>query len=540
MPQKYNIVLIPSLETHQKFIQFAKECFGKIYNGYLLGENSIPHISLCQFEGTKEQLQQIIEGLKGLRYSSYYSPTLYSLNTVQLGGSFTGKYAADLGVDRTPEIMQLHYRTTEVVKKIGLEPLNAKDDRYRPHLTLAFFDPQAALTILNPEKLFGNNVPFTVAVGIADENWQFTEVLSKQTDLSIPSSSSLLINDFGYTQEQVEAFLDIAKKMTVGLDGFLTGTIFKGNYSKDEQMDICDELVRIVNKEFAGKNTASGKLYVTTAGAPGTGKSFFIEHKYHISSGSNTINAVYVDPDRAVLLPELKMYLQYLKDGKDIEVAYAKWRDASNYIANFMLIKAVYENLSIIHGTTASSERVINIYNYLKQIGYRIEIDLLFAQEEDRISSLNHREEISGRVQITKEDMKGKVAPIFFRMKDCYLKYADQISMFYQFSRFWENGQIKHFAEYNKTGPGIVQLLPDSEIFIRDLISEIDHELKGQDIVDQLKEDISKWKPLVKPQSGEALLVQYLAPSAILTISDEKQPTTEHEKLPSPKIKLLA
>jgi|GEM_PF-949609 len=495
MPQKYNIVLTPSLESSKIFTQFAQENFRTLYDGYLLGDNSIPHISLCQFSGTKKQLEQVIEKLKLLNYSPAYSPTLQSLNIVKLGGSFVGKHAADLGVVRTPEIMELHRIVTEVVEKVGLQPLNAKGDLlYRPHLTLAFFPPQTALSVYNPEELFSEYTPFTVAVGSADENWQFTKILANQTDLSL-STANILANCFGYSQAQVERFLNIANSMTVGLDCFLKGNIFKGNYSEEEQKSICEELVRIVSAEFADKRIAN-KLYITTAGAPGSGKTFFIEDKYSIRPNNtiNDLNAVYVEPDRSVL-PKLQMYLQCLEDQKGPQAAYTKWRDASNYIANFMLIKAVCEDLNIIHGTTASSERIIEIYENLKEIGYKIEVKLLFADVEDRVGSINYRETTSGRVQLTKEDMIGKVAPIYHRMNDCYFEYADQVSMFYQPGCFWsEETAIKCFAVYNKED-GIVRVLPNSQKYIDALTIEIDRELiKEQRVAAELKGFISRWE----------------------------------------------
>jgi len=526
---KYNIVLTPSLENRQIFIDFAKKHFSDIHKGYLLGDNSIPHISLCQFDGNEEQLQQITEGLKGLHYSSFYSPQFQIFNMLSLGGSLKGKDAADLGVVKTTEIQDLHSLTTRMVQDAGLIPMNAVGESYRPHLTLACFSPEDRPTTPEHEALLLANIPFTVAVGIADDNWQFTKILANQIELSAASSSNILINHFGYTSKQVVEFLKSADSMKIGLDEFLKGKIFNSNYSEDEQRQICDELIYIVNEQFTNKTAVDDKMYITSAGAPGSGKTFFLENNY-CSDPHN--NAVYVDPDRSVL-PKLKIYTQSLQETGS-NAAYTKWRDASNYIANFMLVKAVYENLNVIHGTTASSDRIISVYNYLKQQGYKIKIDLFFANESDRVQSINYREQTSGRVQVTTEDMKGKVAPVFLRMNDCYFKYADQITMFYQFGCFWHAGGItKCFAEYKKE-LSFVQVLPSSEQYIEALIAEIDCELKGKlDSVVQLKEFVSGWR--IVSECSVPMFFKYAKNENQIVVNDGEQQPVKHELQPGQK-----
>ena len=191
MKQRYNIVLVPSsAEDREKFVNFAQK-FAEEHlielQGYLLGNDSIPHITLCQFDGSDKELEKIKNVLQILVYSNGgYIPSFNIFNSkIILSGNLTGKEAIDLGVEKTSEIMTLHTDVSDIVKKIGLTPLNPSGDLYRPHLTLAFFKPQA---IPVPDLILleqFNSINFTIALGKADDNWQLVNILITQKDLSL-------------------------------------------------------------------------------------------------------------------------------------------------------------------------------------------------------------------------------------------------------------------------------------------------------------------------------------------------------------------
>ena len=105
----------------------------------------------------------------------------------------------------------------------------------------------------------------------------------------------------------------------------MNGTGFgeKAPYTTEERQQILSDLKKLVDQQIVHTKEHSKPTYTTTAGAPGTGKSHFIENKYGLAAASAGVDAVYIDPDR-VGLPCLTGYCDDLKQAKSGE-AYAKW-----------------------------------------------------------------------------------------------------------------------------------------------------------------------------------------------------------------------
>ena len=138
-------------------------------------------------------------------------------------------------------------------------------------------------------------------------------------------------------------------------------------------------------------------------------------------------------------------YKRDIKHGE--KQAYEKWRDASNFIANFMLVKACAESRNIIHGTTASNYRIIQIYESLKKLGYKIQAEVLFATAQQRALAVKYREKKV--VQVSYDDFIGKSAPIFFRINDAYIAHCDKVNFHFQNGSFWLGmGRLIKFASF--------------------------------------------------------------------------------------------
>lgn len=121
----------------------------------------------------------------------------------------------------------------------------------------------------------------------------------------------------------------IAKDLDINLDRFLHGEVYsKKPYDDAQQQEIANELIVLFNKNFHGKLPSKNKLYIATAGAPGVGKSVFLEELLDKDSHKSK-NIIYVDPDRQAL----RLMYSYWKlvniNGDD--VAYETYRDASNF-----------------------------------------------------------------------------------------------------------------------------------------------------------------------------------------------------------------
>ena len=216
---------------------------------------------------------------------------------------------------------------------------------------------------------------------------------------------------------------------------------FLSEYSPSEAALIKDDLANIGKLCFRETSPveANERIYIATAGGPGTGKSTILENYL-----SEKTNFAYLDPDQRALKYMINTYLQEFTNAKIsqkkvhtrndwkklLESAYTKWRAASNYITSVLLNKAYSNGNNIAHGTTSTSEQVEILYKKLKANGYKIVLLLCYSPEQERIKALEHRFENQNFIQVDPKDIvsKGKVFPERFPI---YFQYADEIEIYW-------------------------------------------------------------------------------------------------------------
>ncbi len=175
-------------------------------------------------------------------------------------------------------------------------------------------------------------------------------------------------------------------------------------YNEQELALIYADLQERQEALFTG--AAKTNEYLATAGAPCSGKSTLLERI--IATASQKY--VYVDPDRATLL---KMTNTYKKDienkTRTIEEAYTHWRDASNFIANLFLAKALKEGYAIAHGTTMTSPAIDKLFNALKT-NYNRTIHLVHVTCDETVRKASEEQRRAGGVvQCSWEDFATKM-----------------------------------------------------------------------------------------------------------------------------------
>ncbi|MFI5344574.1 MAG: hypothetical protein ACHQUC_10175 [Chlamydiales bacterium] len=181
----YTIVLAPPIDETEKYIKTSQELYSDYQPSYLLNSEgtSSPHITVVQFdcptaEGAYEVWYKICDELDALRFESF-SPPFSGLAFVDGVGPYNNTTWVELSVKRGDEdspIMKVHCAALKVLKSSNIEPLNASQSNYRPHLTLArIILPKHVKTC--PKSLYENSGKFRMEFGLSDEKWQYARTL---------------------------------------------------------------------------------------------------------------------------------------------------------------------------------------------------------------------------------------------------------------------------------------------------------------------------------------------------------------------------
>ncbi|OGV41310.1 MAG: hypothetical protein A3F46_03975 [Legionellales bacterium RIFCSPHIGHO2_12_FULL_42_9] len=129
---KFNIALVP-IETHRdQFINYATDLSSIKAAEYLLGEGSIPHVSLCQFEAEETEIINVVQKMKALSLLpiqlTFSTQRCKTYPTHPLWGKWSW---ISLISDQLDQLKSLHLQVAQIVK-----PINASFDDYDPHMTL--------------------------------------------------------------------------------------------------------------------------------------------------------------------------------------------------------------------------------------------------------------------------------------------------------------------------------------------------------------------------------------------------------------------
>lgn len=169
MQQRYNFALL-STGHPERYIAAARHHFQHLADGYLLGPESLPHITLAQFRADPEALLPLIKALALV-------PHTIPIHLSGLGFSNkadTPLWGVSLTVARKSNLLSLHQTVVHILEQHALSPLNATGDLYRPHLTLARIH---RLLVQDFAKNIFERDTFQLALGLSDELGQFKRVL---------------------------------------------------------------------------------------------------------------------------------------------------------------------------------------------------------------------------------------------------------------------------------------------------------------------------------------------------------------------------
>lgn len=162
----YNIALVPK-KMSDKVVQCAQQ-FAEIADQYILGKQSLPHVTLCQFVIEPEFIEQIWQQANKLIPQQTIELTFNELSCITFDNQI---FWTSLMPNHREWLTDLHEKTAKMLMKAP--------KRYDPHMTLFNTrnkDYQRLVEAYKP-----NYTPicdeFTLALGKSDGIGQLTEIL---------------------------------------------------------------------------------------------------------------------------------------------------------------------------------------------------------------------------------------------------------------------------------------------------------------------------------------------------------------------------
>jgi 2'-5' RNA ligase len=157
----------------QLFTDEAQKQFASISQDYILSQNSLPHITLAQFDvdDSNGKLTELMWDDLVSQITSVPQPRFLGFGCTK---KFKVFWNVSLSVACDPALVALHTQVLSVLEKYNLTCVSETGDLYRPHLTLARIK-QLKIDSFNDALLEPHE--FVLAFGQGDINGQFVKTI---------------------------------------------------------------------------------------------------------------------------------------------------------------------------------------------------------------------------------------------------------------------------------------------------------------------------------------------------------------------------
>lgn len=174
----FNMALIPESDDLKALcIELARANCAERADSYLLGEDALPHVTLCQFNASSDGVKEIWRAFSELQPAPV--PLAFRHIYLQYGkGDLEGKCWVGLAVKYEPELIALQKAVFEKLAALGLQGRNTPANFF-PHLTFARCDGSIPVVISAAPKadFWGASFPFRLTIGRSDEHGRYHETL---------------------------------------------------------------------------------------------------------------------------------------------------------------------------------------------------------------------------------------------------------------------------------------------------------------------------------------------------------------------------
>ncbi len=183
MPHYLNLALVSEEEDFaSSCLDFANRHFAGIADVYLLGENCLPHVTLCQFRGDSERLGSLrSECENSFPHSLELKPTHFYIRPGR--GRHTGHLWLGLAIEPSAELLDCQRRAVALLSGLAFETQTPASE-YFPHLSMARCGSEAevgALRLAWDSKLFQKS-SFKVALALSNPDGVMLKTLGCTSD----------------------------------------------------------------------------------------------------------------------------------------------------------------------------------------------------------------------------------------------------------------------------------------------------------------------------------------------------------------------
>jgi len=167
MKNRYNIALIPTT-TAGSVIECSRK-FAAISGDYLLGDESLPHVTIYQFTAEEDEISLILEKLETSEISKSIDLEFADFSCISFDNI---TYWASLMPDKVSELNQMHRLVAELLGK----PIKRTFD---PHMTLMSTKDRNYEQLVDDVKKRYRNIrdTFVLSLGCADEVGQYLKII---------------------------------------------------------------------------------------------------------------------------------------------------------------------------------------------------------------------------------------------------------------------------------------------------------------------------------------------------------------------------
>ena len=170
----FNLVALPTdLDFCQKLTAFAQNKYHLTSRGYILGPNSLPHMTLCFYRSETEEIaRQIALTVPAFPKIDITVKTVMMYHRPHADGE-GNIFSTGFLVRKTNDLQQYQSEIRKHIIKSGGTKASPDDENYWPHFTCAFTTHIPSIEIDEILPWAFGNVQVRIGVGYSDAAGQF-------------------------------------------------------------------------------------------------------------------------------------------------------------------------------------------------------------------------------------------------------------------------------------------------------------------------------------------------------------------------------